>query len=55
MTAEDYLKQGDIKAALLLLQEQVKKQPANPELRIFLFQLLSVMGQWDSYRKGSKR
>jgi len=47
MTAKDYLKQGDINAALLQLQEQVKKQPANPEHRIFLFQLLSVMGQWD--------
>lgn len=47
MTAEDYLKQGDINAALQQLQEQVKKQPANSELRVFLFQLLSVMGQWD--------
>ena len=47
MTAEDYLKQGDINAALSQLQDQVKKQPANPELRVFLFQLLSVMGQWD--------
>jgi len=47
MTAEDFLKQGDINAALQQLQEQVKKQPANVELRIFLFQLLSVLGQWD--------
>ena len=47
MTAEDCLKQGDIKGALKLLQEQVKKQPDNAELRVFLFQLLSVMGQWD--------
>lgn len=46
MTAEDYLKQGDINAALQQLQEQVKKQPANPELRVFLFQLLSVKGEW---------
>ncbi len=47
MTAENHLKQGDINAALQQLQEQVKKQPANVELRVFLFQLLSVMGQWD--------
>ncbi len=47
MTAEDYLKQGDIKMALQQLQNQVKKQAANPELRVFLFQLLAVMGQWD--------
>jgi type VI secretion system protein ImpE len=47
MTAEDCLKQGDIEGALKQLQEQVKKQPASAELRTFLFQLLSVMGQWD--------
>ncbi len=47
MTAENCLKQGDIEGALKQLQEQVKKQPANTELRVFLFQLLAVMGQWD--------
>lgn len=47
MTAEDALKQGDIEVALQLLQEQVRKQPAKAELRVFLFQLLAVMGQWD--------
>ena len=47
MAAEDYLKQGDINVALQQLQEQVKKQPANPELRVFLFQLLCVQGQWE--------
>ncbi|CAA9889681.1 putative cytoplasmic protein,SciE [Candidatus Methylobacter favarea] len=47
MTAEEYLKHGDIKAALQQLQEQVKAHPAKVEYRIFLFQLLSVMGQWD--------
>lgn len=47
MTAEESLKQGDISTALLELQEQVRKQPANVELRVFLFQLLAVMGQWD--------
>ncbi len=47
MTAEESLKQGDINSALLELQDQVRKQPANVELRVFLFQLLSVMGQWD--------
>ncbi len=47
MTPEDYLKQGDLNESLRLLQEQVKKQPANSEYRIFLFQLLSIMGQWE--------
>ncbi len=47
MTADESLKQGDINGSLKQLQEQVKKQPENAELRIFLFQLLSVMGQWE--------
>ncbi|MCB1936052.1 MAG: tetratricopeptide repeat protein [Nitrosomonas sp.] len=47
MTPEDLLKQGDLNQALQLLQEQVKKQPSDSEHRIFLFQLLVVMGQWE--------
>ena len=47
MTADEALKQGDVNVALQLLQENVKKQPANAELRVFLFQLLAVLGQWD--------
>jgi type VI secretion system protein ImpE len=47
MTADKYVKQGDLNAALQQLQAQVKAQPAKSEYRVFLFQLLSVMGQWD--------
>ena len=47
MTPEEYLKQGNLSAALEALQNQVRKQPADPKLRIFLFQLLAVLGQWD--------
>jgi len=47
MTPEDLLKQGDLNQALQTLQEQIKKQPSNSEYRIFLFQLLVVMGQWE--------
>jgi type VI secretion system protein ImpE len=47
MTAEEYLKQGDLAAALQRLQEQVRAQPAKAEYRVFLFQLLAVMGQWE--------
>ena len=47
MTADEYVKQGNLNAALKQLQEQVKAQPANVEYRVFLFQLLSVLGQWD--------
>jgi type VI secretion system protein ImpE len=32
--------------ALAQLQEQVRADPGNPELRVFLFQLLSVTAQW---------
>ena len=46
-TAERALRDGDLHAALADLQAQVKQAPAKAELRVFLFQLLSVMGQWD--------
>jgi type VI secretion system protein ImpE len=46
MTAETLLHAGDPKAALDALQEQVKKQPTDSKLRIFLFQLLAINGQW---------
>jgi len=45
--AEQSLKGGDPAAALAHLQEQVRAKPADPRLRIFLFQLLCVTGQWD--------
>ncbi|MBT8155466.1 tetratricopeptide repeat protein [Epibacterium ulvae] len=46
MTAEDYLKAGDPVKALAALQDSVRKDPSNPKLRIFLFQLLCVLGDW---------
>jgi type VI secretion system protein ImpE len=45
--AEQSLKNGDPVAALAQLQQQVRTAPADPKLRIFLFQLLCVVGQWD--------
>ena len=45
--AEQSLKGGDPVAALAQLQEQVRAKPADPKLRIFLFQLLCVLGQWE--------
>jgi type VI secretion system protein ImpE len=45
--AADTLKAGDPLAALGLLQEQVRAEPADAKLRIFLFQLLAVLGQWE--------
>ena len=47
MSAEDKLKEGDPNAALALLQDQIRDNPADAKLRIFLFQLLAVLGQWN--------
>jgi type VI secretion system protein ImpE len=45
--AESSLKQGDPASALQQLQEQVRARPADAKLRVFLFQLLCVLGQWE--------
>lgn len=45
--AQDLLKSGDLAGALNALQDAVRKDPASAKLRIFLFQLLSVTGDWD--------
>ncbi len=45
--AEFSLKSGDPVAALGQLQEQVRAKPDDPKLRIFLFQLLCIVGKWD--------
>jgi type VI secretion system protein ImpE len=45
--AEQSLKYGDPAAALQQLQEQVRAKPSDAKLRIFLFQLLCVLGQWE--------
>jgi type VI secretion system protein ImpE len=47
LTAEDNLRAGDPQQALKALQEEVKSKPADAKLRIFLFQLLCVLGQWE--------
>ncbi|WP_299153912.1 type VI secretion system accessory protein TagJ [uncultured Tateyamaria sp.] len=46
MQAEDLLKAGDLDGALAALQDAVRADASNPALRIFLFQLLSVRGEW---------
>ena len=46
MTPEEHLKSGDPAAALTALQDKVRANPADPKLRIFLFQLLCVLGDW---------
>ena len=47
MTAEECLRAGDLEQALASLIGLVKKQPANLKNRVFLFQLFTVLGQWD--------
>lgn len=46
-TAEAAVRAGDPKAALVALTAAVKAAPAKPQLRIFLAQLLCVLGQWE--------
>jgi type VI secretion system protein ImpE len=45
--AEQNLKSGDPVAALARLQEDVRARPSDAKLRVFLFQLLCVLGQWE--------
>ncbi len=45
--AASLLKEGKLADALARLQEQVRKEPAKAQHRVFLFQLLCVTGAWD--------
>lgn len=45
-TARECLAAGHAHDALAALQAEVRLHPADPKLRVFLFQLLCVLGQW---------
>lgn len=45
-TPDQLLQAGDLGGALKALQQQVRAKAADVKLRIFLFQLLSILGQW---------
>jgi type VI secretion system protein ImpE len=45
--AEQSLRNGDPAGALAQLQEAIRARPSDSKLRIFLFQLLALMGQWE--------
>ncbi|MBB5020143.1 type VI secretion system protein ImpE [Chitinivorax tropicus] len=47
MSAIEALRAGRLQEALELLQQEVRQHPADGKRRVFLFQLLCVMGQWD--------
>ena len=46
-TAEAAVRAGDPQGALASLTAAVKADPSKPELRIFMAQLLCVLGQWE--------
>lgn len=46
-SAEKYLKEEKVEEALKDLKNSIRKDAANLKLRIFLFQLLCVTGQWE--------
>ncbi|MBK6469231.1 MAG: tetratricopeptide repeat protein [Betaproteobacteria bacterium] len=45
-TAQTLVAAGDPQAALHRLQQEVRTKSGDPKLRVFLFQLLCVLGQW---------
>jgi type VI secretion system protein ImpE len=47
MLAEETLRAGKLNDALAQLQDQVRVDPSNAKHRVFLFQLLAVLGQWE--------
>jgi type VI secretion system protein ImpE len=47
LNAQDAVRAGDLDGALTQLQGEVRKRPADARLRIFLFQLLCVRGEWN--------
>jgi len=47
MQFADILREGRLDAALAELQQEVRRKPADSQLRTGLFQLLCLLGQWD--------
>lgn len=45
--AKKKLAEGHLSEALKVLQDQVRANPSDVKLRTFLFQILSVMGNWE--------
>jgi len=46
MTPQQLIREGKLADALAALQDMVRKDAANAKHRVFLFQLLCVMGEW---------
>jgi type VI secretion system protein ImpE len=45
--AERSVREGDLASSLMALQGQVRREPSRADLRVFLFQLLAVLGEWE--------
>jgi type VI secretion system protein ImpE len=45
--ADELIRAGNLDEALDSLKDAVRKDPADWRLRVFLFQLLSVLGEWE--------
>ncbi len=45
--AEQLLREAQPEAALKALQDEIRNRPADAKLRVFLFQLLCVLGRWE--------
>jgi len=46
LSADKWLKEGNLQEALTDLQASIRQQPANSSYRLFLFQLLAIRGDW---------
>lgn len=47
MQAEELVQQGELDQALETLQNSIRKAPSDAKLRVFLFQLLCIRGDWE--------
>ncbi len=47
MTAQELLNAGRLDESLAALQGEIRARPEDARLRIFLFQLLCILGRWD--------
>lgn len=45
-SAEQSLSEGNVRQALVELQEEIRSRPADVQKRIFLFQLFAILGNW---------
>jgi type VI secretion system protein ImpE len=46
MTAQEHITAGDPDKALIELQNEIRAKPEDPKLRVFLFQLHCLLGNW---------